>query len=428
MEADNIQIQIKCAFCGELNLFSKGEIYGTDQKGEKLKEKFCTYCGEPLIVKCEVCNTTFSLTENLQNNPVVKEADSFWTPLKSPIDDLIPKLEENLENFKNIAGNLKEQDFILRQKDFLENLKPLKDKADSLRPPIIELSKLENLSHFSKDFSKVLKQIDNIQTEIEDIESNIDPEFKAVKEKKAKQLKKHVIFLDIVPEIEDLIQNIQELRKLEITKEKEGLAPGFNKIFSNLAYDPSFYRIICPNCNTITYFIQKQLYKWDKTQNRLQFIKELPRLTSDDNPDTGGFVNLTLNVHIHLEFPKIYDLHGNTRLVLDSDSEETIGRDFLREIDYDEPESESVLYDSKDPLGWISRKQFSLLYKDNAVFIKAMSYDARRVGTFLNDLSTDIRLVHPDGVKINSGDKVLIPLVNEKNNPNLVSISFEIDK
>ncbi|MHA1775886.1 MAG: hypothetical protein DRO88_03725 [Promethearchaeia archaeon] len=430
---------LKCAFCGSINCFSKDELYDTAQKGEKLKEKFCIFCGEPLIVKCGICNTTFYLFDNLQNHPIIKVASSFWAPEKSKIDELLPEIRDKFFDYQNFARkNLKEQDFILRQKEFLENLAPLKKKIQSLRFSISNLANLENLSQFSKDFSSVLKNIDKINAEIEDIvrniepvknrdlEGNNDPENNAVNEKKAKQLKKHVIFLDIVPEIEKILLNVQELRDLEIIKEKEGLNPGYKKIFSHLTYDPSFYRIICPNCNTPTFYIQKQLYRLNQAQNQLQYIEQLPILSDENQQDSSGLIYLTLIVHIHLEIPQTYDLNGRFRLILDPNTEEIIGRNFLREIDYEEPISDKVLYDNKDPLGRISSKQFSLKVQNNGVVLQAMQYDARRVGTFLNDFTTDIRTAFPDGVTLHTGDKILIPLINEPNNPNIASITFEI--
>lgn len=56
-----------------------------------------------------------------------------------------------------------------------------------------------------------------------------------------------------------------------------------------------------------------------------------------------------------------------------------------------------------------------------------MPFDERRVGTFLNNLETDIRITNPDGVPLTSGDTIIIPLINEPNNPNILKIKVKLD-
>ena len=60
------------------------------------------------------------------------------------------------------------------------------------------------------------------------------------------------------------------------------------------------------------------------------------------------------------------------------------------------------------------------------VILKGMEYDSRRVGTFLNDRENDIRVNQPTGIIVHRGNKIIIPLINEPNNPNFIEILIEL--
>ncbi len=425
--SESSKFNLRCPFCGEINEFNIEEIYEISHNGKKLKEKYCTFCGEPLIVRCETCTTTFSLNENFQKNPFIQIGPSFWEPQESIMDSLLPTIEKKLNDYSHFANTLKSEDFRLRQKEFLQNLPKLNEKASLLLEDITTLAKLSNMLHLSKESKNVIKGIEKVQQEISEILNSIDPNYKDVIEKKAKQLKKHVIFMDFIPNLEDLMERAKLIRELEISQEKESLKPGYEKLTSHLLVDSSFYRIICPNCNNSTFYINKQIYQWDHTLKQLKYLKKLPSLSGGRESLSDQTTNITLDVNLHLEIPKQYDFHGRVKFILNDKKEEVIGRNFIREIDFVEEESEEILYDQKDPLGRISNKQFSLKKVGPNIILKAMPFDERRVGTFLNNLATDIRITNPDGVTLTSGDTIIIPLINEPNNPNILKITVKLD-
>ena len=421
MKQIDSEFHLKCTFCGKLNLFSKEEIYVSTSDKDKLREKFCLHCGEPIIVQCPNCSTTFSLQENLQKNPSFQVADSFWDPIQSDIDILIPKLDQEVKKYTVVAEELREQDFILRQQEFLEKLPNLKELSTLVFDVIKAITEHPSAEPKVKIGNRLLKEIMKIPEEIEEIQQSLDPETKAVNEKKGKQLKKHVIFLDFIPQLNDYRTSIQQIRNSEIHEEKEALKPGYEKILNHIIYDPQHYRILCPSCNEITFFIQKIVYRWDRSKRDLIFSRNLPMINNELDK-TSSSIQVSLTTTIHISSDQEATLHGKLRLNLQDGQFEIIGRDVIRDIEYSEPESERILYDEKNPLGRISNIQFRLEKQGTDIILKGMEYDSRRVGTFLNDRENDIRVNQPTGVIVHGGDKIIIPLINEPNNPNFIEI------
>lgn len=421
------EFHLKCAFCCELNVFEKSEIYIVAEKGEKLREKFCIHCGEPLIIKCANCANTFSLRENLDKFPLFRVSESFWDPKTSKVDIYIPEIQQKLENYENLAKEMREQDFLLHQLKFIENLPILNQKLEDFEQIFELMIQHPSLSQLMKDATKIQKMIKKVKEEIFDVLANLDSNTKAVNEKKAKQLKKHIIFLDFISDVNNYLLAALDIRKEEIQQEKDALKPGFEKIIDHIKYDPSFYRIICPICNETTYYIHKSVYLWDKNSQKLNFSEKLPVISEDSTKNQSNTRMVSLNVKITIVTTQNYEITGQLKFVLGDQQQEFIGRNTLRDIDFLEPESESLLFDEKDPLGWVSRKQFSLTHSGPNIILKGMEYDQRRVGTYLNDFSNDIRKNFPEGISIKTGDKILVPLINEPENPNKIEIEVIVD-
>ncbi|MHA1519372.1 MAG: hypothetical protein ACTSVZ_00910 [Promethearchaeota archaeon] len=424
MKQIDSDFSIKCAFCGKLNLFSKEEIYISSLDQEKFREKYCLHCGEPIIVQCPSCITTFSLQENLLKNPFFQVANSFWDPVHSDIDNLILELDQKVKNYSIVAEKLKGQDFLLRQQEFLEKLPKLKELSTIVLNVVKTITKHPSAGPKSKMGNRLLKEILKILEEIDEIHQNLDPVNEAVNEKKAKQLKKHVIFLDFIPLLNDYRISIQQIRNSEIHAEKEALKPGYEKIMNHITYDPQHYQIVCPSCNEKTFFIQKKVYQWDRNKKDLIFVKNLP-IISEKIEQTSSGTQITLTTTLHISSGKEAKFHGTLKLNLQDGQIEIIGRDIIRDIEYSEPESDNILYDEKNPLGRVSNKQFQLEKRGTDIVIKGMEYDSRRLGTFLNGRENDIRLNQPDGVIVQRGDKLIIPLINEPNNPNFIEIVID---
>ncbi|MHA1674407.1 MAG: hypothetical protein ACTSYI_12370 [Promethearchaeota archaeon] len=425
MKQTDSEFHLKCTFCGKMNLFSKEEIYISTSDKDKLREKFCIHCSEPIIIQCPNCNTTFSLRENLQKNPSFQVADSFWDPIHSDIDTLIPKLDQEVKKYTILAEELKKQDFILRQQEFIEKLPKLKELSTLVFDVIKTITEHPSAEPKAKIGYRLLKEVMKIPEEIEVIQQSLDPETKAVNEKKAKQLKKHVLFLDFIPQLNEYRTSILQIRNSEIHEEKEALKPGYEKIMNHITYDPQHYRILCPSCNEITFFIQKIVYQWDRTKKELKYFKNLP-IINNELEKASSSIQVTLATTIHISSDQEATLHGELKLNLQDDQVEIIGRDVIRDIEYSEPESEKILYDEKNPLGRVSNKQFQIEKQGTDIILKGMEYNSRRVGTFLNDRNNDIRANQPTGIIVHGGDKIIIPLINEPNNPNFIEIVIEL--
>ena len=422
MEQNKMEFTLKCAFCGEANEFTKEELYKSDKGKEIFREKYCLECNEPLTMICPSCSNIFDVEGNFRQNNFFQVLPTFWNPIPSPLDESVPKILQLWKEYENKAISLTSETFRLSQKEFLETIPHLLSQLQVLQQELVNLSKISEILLLEKDYKKLDKGLQKCIEECGSIIASIEDESKAVNEKKEKQLKKHVPFLDILPIFQDYIEKVEKVREKEIGEEIDSLKPGFEKVKDYIKQDPAFYRNICPICQKMIFTINHQIYTMGKLDEKLIYIKNLAEYYKQAQPENSLSLTLKLNVKIHIEKEQIYDFHGDLALVLHENENQIIGRDFLREIEYDEPESEDVLFDENDPLARVSNSQFSIVNKGNQIILTGMKFDNRRVGVFFNSLKHDIRKENPEGISINSGDRIIIPLIQEKDNPNFIEI------
>ena len=416
---------IKCAFCGETNEFTKEEIYNNEKGSEIFREKYCLECNEPLTMKCPSCSNIFNVDANFRKNHLFKVLDTFWNPTPSPLDELIPKTAHHWKEYENQAATLTSETFRLSQKKFLEAIPSLITKLQELDQILTELSQIPEISVLEKASNKVLKGIQMNIEECGSILASVEEETKAVSEKKEKRLKKHVSFLDMQPNFHDFIEKVKKIRDQEISTELDSLKPGLNKVKEYIKQDPTFYRNICPICRKMIFTVNHQIYTMGISDDKLTYVRNLAEYYQQAQPEDSLSYTLKMNVMIHIEKDQIYDFHGDIAFVLQENEIEIIGRDKLREIEYEEEESEEILFDENDPLARVSNKQFSVTKKGNQIILAGMEFDAGRIGIFFKTLDHDIRKEDPEGIAIKSGDSLIIPLTKEANNPNYVEITIQ---
>ncbi|MHA1719021.1 MAG: hypothetical protein ACTSWX_12295 [Promethearchaeota archaeon] len=426
MSDSNIPFKIRCSFCGELNEFLKEELYDIKDGKEQFREKFCLECGEPLVLKCPVCNHNFLLNVNFDKNHFFKVLNSFWDPTPSPLDNLIPKIKKSLSNYEKLANMLTSDKFRLNREEFLSSIPEIEKKLEGLKEIFNQFGSYLKTQELEKNFKKTDKEIVSLSEEITSILKDIDEGKKNeipywINEKKEKKLLKHVPFLDFYKSFQLFINLINQIRDKEIELEQEALKPGFNKIQGYIMQDPEFYRAICPVCNVNIYNITHQIYIQNKKDNKLQFIRNIAKI-NENSTEISDTETIRFDVIVNIEKGIKYSFHGQLVLLLHEDTPYKIGRDLIREIDYQEAASQDILFDEDDPLARVSNSQLTLTKKNDQIILKGMDYDERRIGTFLNTIEHDIRIMDPDGVQIQPGSTIFIPLVKEINNFNQIKL------
>jgi len=425
----NVPFKIKCSFCGELNELLKEDLYDVKNGKEQFRKRFCLECGDPLVLSCPNCNNNFLLGTNFLKNHFFKVLESFWDPTHSPLDDLIPNIQETIKIYKNLANTLTSDDFRLNRKEFLskipeikENLENVKQNLEKFQPFLSTQETDKNYKKTNKEILSILDDITSILSDIEEGKGNDIPYW--INEKREKKLLKHVPFLDFYDFMEKFIELIKQIRENEIKLEQDSLKPGYNKIEKYIQQDPEFYRTICPVCNTSIYHITHKVYIQNKIDNKLQFIEEISK-ANENEAEISDTETIRLEVIVNIEKSIKFSFHGQLVLLLHENTPYKIGRDLLRDIDYDENASQEILFDEDDPLARVSNNQLTLTKKGDKIILKGMVYDEGRVGTFLNTIDNDIRLKDPNGIEIQSGSTIFIPLVKEINNFNQIKLIFK---
>ena len=425
----NVPFKIRCSFCGELNEFLKEELYDVEDGKDKFRNKFCLECGEPLVLNCPNCNHNFLLGINFEKNHFFKVLDSFWDPTPSPLDNLIPTIQETLKIYKNFANTLTSNDFRLNRKDFLSSIPEIKEKLENVKvvlekfQPLLSTQELDkNHKRAIKEILLILDEITSILNDIKEGKGNDIPYW--INEKREKKLLKHVPFLDFYDIMDKFIDLIKIIREKEIKLEQDSLKPGYNKIEKYIRQDPEFYRAICPVCNITIYHITHKVYIQNKIDNKLQFVKEISKV-NERASEISDTRTIRLEINVNIEKSIKYSFHGQLVLLLHENTPYKIGRDLIREIDYNEAASQDILFDEDDPLARVSNSQLTLTKKGDKIILKGMEYDEGRVGTFLNTIDDDIRIKDPNGIEIQPGSTIFIPLVKEINNFNQIKLIFK---
>jgi len=422
----NVPFKIWCSFCGDLNEFLKNELYEVINGKEQFRKKFCLECGEPLVLNCPKCKHKFLLGTNFENNHFFKVLDSFWDPTPSLLDNLIPNTQETLKIYKNLANTLTSDYFRLSRKEFLSKMPEIKEKLGNVKKilekfqPFLSTPELDkNYKRVNKEILSILDDITSILNDIEEGKGNDIPYW--INEKREKKLLKQVPFLDYYDIMVNFIDLIKQIRENEINLEQESFKPGYNKIEPYIQQDPEFYRAICPVCNTTIYHITHQVYIQNKIDNKLKFIEEISKASESDT-EISDTKTIRLDVIVNIEKSIKYSFHGQLVLLLHENTPYKIGRDLLRDIDYEENSSQEILFDEDDPLARVSNSQLTLTKKGDKIILEGMKYDEGRVGTFLNTIDDDIRIKDPNGIEIQPGSTIFIPLVKEINNFNQIKI------
>jgi hypothetical protein len=422
-------IQLRCQFCGVIHDFSKEDLYDTLEDGKEVfREKFCTKCGEPLTLTCPNCNRGHRLDINFDKNNFFQILDTFWDPDESPLDKIIPALKAAFSVYLKRADDVTPSKFRDSQKDFLIHIPNLREDLEKIIELLNEIKKLRSIANlWESEYKKLAKGIDKSLNECKEIQNSILPESHHVNDKKEKQLKKQVPFLEIEKDFSRFLVDIQKIRDIEIKQQQDALKPGYEKIKTYLKQDPEFYRSICPVCNAKIFNINRQLYLLSLNDNQLQFVKNLPKYYIEKKSMDTGSKTVRFDILIHIEKGKVYDFHGQIALLLtDDDDPQPVGRNIIRdEADYDENEAQDILFDEDDPLARISRAQFTLEKNGNEVKLLAQEYNENRPGTYLNSMEYDIRKKDESGLILQSGNKIIIPLTKEINNPNRIEMHYK---
>jgi len=366
---------------------------------------------------------------NFEKNHFFKVLDSFWDPIPSLLDNLMPNIQESLKVYKNLANTLTSDDFRLNRKEFLSKIPDIKEKLENVKGVLEKfqplLSTPETDKYYKKANKEILSILDEIVSILKDIEEGKGNDIPFwINEKREKKLLKHVPFLDFYDIVEKFLDLIRQIRENEIKLEQESLKPGYNKIEKYIRQDPEFYRAICPVCNITIYHITHKVYIQNKIDKKLQFVKEISK-PSESDTEISNTKTIRLDVIVNIEKSIKYSFHGQLVLLLQENTPYKIGRDLLRDIDYEENTSQEILFDEDDPLARVSNSQLTLTKKGDKIILEGMKYDEGRVGTFLNTIKDDIRIKDPNGIEIQPGSTIFVPLVKEINNFNQIKIIFK---
>ncbi|MHA1744754.1 MAG: hypothetical protein ACTSWW_02075 [Promethearchaeota archaeon] len=425
MDQNTPDFDLGCSFCGVRNFFSKTELYQVKDGHETFREKFCLECGKPLTLSCPICHALFQISENFRKNSQISVLNSYWEPNPSLLDTLIPSAEKQLESYLTQAKELNANTFRLNQRDFLALIPGVQEKLNELQKILHQINQHPLLHNLKKTHDKLSKQIEKAINEAKDIENSIDLEHKVVNEKKDKQIRKNNLpFLVFQEEFTDFLKQARLIRDQEIQNEIDALKPGYEKLDKNIKHNPIFHRLICPTCNTEIFQIQKNIYTLSQGNSQLQLVGGSSESTRKNPLKQSPTITVQLEIIAHIDKGIKYEFHGNHAFVLSNGEKEVIGRTFIRNADYLENEAEDILFDEDDPFARISNSQFTITKSSDDVVLHAKEYDERRIGTFLEERTNDIRLNHKDGLSIESGIKIILPLSFEHENPNQIEIKI----
>jgi len=433
MSSSDQKHEIKCAFCGKIHSFSSNELYETNQENEKkIIQKFCIECGEPLVKYCPNCDTGIFLYPNLQENKEFKIDKTFNEPTPSDLDELLPKIKNKFDEFKKNAAKLNPDVFRTQQPQYLEyneialeHLKELNTMVDEIYKVSQKIPSLD-IEDLVKDVTKdIQKSLDRCR----DVKESIIEEKGFVEDKIHKKLMKKplkVLFWE-----EDFVafwDYIREFRDKEIKEELDSYKPGMERVKNYLLFNPNDYRFVCPRCKTKVYSIEKNDFVFGKKNKDYEDTYNLTdMIDTEDIPEEEEFSDtFSFNILINVSKPggDKYQINGKMKFVLNEGEEKVVGRNYIREIPYQEPIADEILFNSEDDiLKMVSRTQMSFYQENNILKAKGMEYDSRRIGTYYNDMSNDIRQIYPDGQKFKKGDTIIIPITGEENNENRIEIT-----
>ena len=199
----------------------------------------------------------------LKSNPF-KVLPSYNDPIHSELDDYIPLLETDLENYKDISEKLDANFMHSHLADFCRAIPDLQIKLNALDARLNTSIDPATEKIFDKDLKENRKNVKKLIENTKDIFANIDRKTCTINEKKEKELRKHIPFPDINANIQAFIKKLQTFRTEQNRKEIEALKPGFEKIKDHLQFDPNFFRLICPICSAQVYGFNHQIYIFDK--------------------------------------------------------------------------------------------------------------------------------------------------------------------
>jgi len=417
---------LNCAFCGAVNNFTKDELYEKIVDGKEVyREKFCLECGENVTFTCPVCQKGYPLEKNLRENNPFKILNSFWDPKHTLVDDFLPVFSDKLTDYQTLAEKLNSDYLRASQMEFLKKIPELQEKLGSFEKTFLLPLEPEILRHFDNDFKDIKKNIKKMAEELTEIIKDIDPQSKLLTEKREKALKKHIPFLELIDPAKVILGKVQTLRKEQIQREKDALKPGFEKIKDHIQYNADFFHSVCPICAAQIYGFNHQIYTLDVQTGQLKFFKKMVAASGETKKPVGGSLRVQFDIMIQIQTDIKKELHGKATIILPENGVETFGRDFIRQADFQEADSDKYLHSEDDPLKYVSNSQITLINKNGTLMIKGKEYDPDRPGDYLNSMSNDIRQSAPDGITITSKDKIIIPLIIEPNNPNIIEIKFQ---
>lgn len=427
MDVNPSIFDLGCSFCGVRNNFSKTELYQVKDGHETFREKFCLECGESLTTTCPICQALFQISENFQKHSQISVLNSYWKPKSSLLDILIPSTKNQHESYLSKARGLNANTFRLNQGDFLALIPVVIEMLIELQKILLKIIQQPLLRALEKNHSKLSKQIEKAIIEAKDIENSVDPESRVVHEKKDKQIKKNNLpFVTFQKDISSFLDQAQSMRDQEIRAELDALKPGFEKLSQNIKHSPSFHRLVCPTCNTEIIKIQKKYYTLAPGGSQILPVGGEFKNVPKQSLKLLSAITIQFDILVHIEKGTKYDFHGHHAFVLSNGEKEIIGRDLIRNVDYLEKEAENILFDEDDPFSRISNSQFTLTKTSDDVVLQAKEYDNRRIGTFLEEKTDDIRLNYSEGLSIESGVKIILPLSGEQDNPNQIEININL--
>ncbi len=429
--------EVYCAFCGQPKKFLRNDLYERRSDGTELfKEKFCKVCGEPLIGQCPNCQTRFPIKDNLSHHAPLKTNPFFWDPTPSQLDSQIPLLEEKFKLYADQALELTVAKFRSSQHEFLISLPGMITVLDDFLHFLDALQSHASLEQsLKKEFRRLRDEITDILKDANKIRAAIiiheeetikGEKMQSVNDKLEAKLKnKGFNFLQWENKYLAYLNNVKTIRADEIASEKATLKPGFDKIQKYILYDPSFYQLTCPRCEFQIYSIKNNLFVVGEPDKNYNNAHNLGNLVSAAREAEDDSKTLHLNVIITLQKSNQYLLNGKLTLLLENGQETVIGREIIRDIDFQGDNAEELLFDESDPLAMVSRTQFTLMNTGKNILVKGQPYDELRIGTYLNSLDTDIRLSEQNTLRFNKGDKIIIPLTKEQDNSNLIEIEYK---
>ncbi len=202
----------------------------------------------------------------LKSNPF-KVLPSYNDPIHSELDDYIPLLETDLENYKDISEKLDANFMHSHLADFCRAIPDLQIKLNALDPRLNTSIDPQPAKFLIKISKKNRKNVKKLIENTKDIFANIDRKTCTINEKKKKNCENAYHFQISMQIFKTLLKNFKLFALNRTGKEIEALKPGFEKIKDHLQFDPNFFRLICPIYSAQVYGFNHQIYIFDKNKS-----------------------------------------------------------------------------------------------------------------------------------------------------------------